>query len=679
MKEMKAEALSSAAGSLRAGSVATFRSRLQKAGYDLSQDSELSVLSKEAMVQSVSTEVEEIVEPGTNGNGHSSVNMPENHSDPEVLPEDDATGHQAAFETEPGGEATDAGYPHTLQLSGKSPLESDFKMPELSEMQRKGSADSLSEHAASLSSVLNGVPIQASEDFLSVGPWAQQAEVGASSAMQMPAVDVGNSSAQAALDTFVQQVIDIELQMEPDQAPNLAWPGLSDDELPEPQQVPAPQLHPLLQVIHYTPANRDQMASTEQQDAVGAQAGCEGEPNATAVEDRQAVRLLDQEDEAAPRALGALCSLPHTAHSLRQPTIAEQPPPTNQLSTVQQQEEQGAIVAANGQGPAPVVVSGSDRLPRSGAALAARSPALSDIRRRCDEALYGTGAVQSQAELSQGVNALVGAFTAADESNQLSSGTFGATAAQSAKDSVALQFEPAQTAPGQDQRSAMQHMRAAMLAMQLATAQQAATSAHLQRRLSRLEGLTRSRTQSPDSPMRAAIASTNTHLHRAAAAASSDGCDPAVGQLRGGYGALSAGTAGAAGAGALDCAQLEGGHLLSFSRHMAHMEAAMAALCRRIDSLQSKAMQPMGSPEGAAEAVPLPAHASGARAVNEHGGRIGSAHLTGGEGESIHFDAHADSRISVQRSGVLRPAGQRGPGSVKRRPGASIARRIAAL
>ncbi len=267
MEELKAEALLSPAPSIAAASpmaFQAFQSRLQRAGYDLtcgppdqaraavsSADSflpkpaagelEAQVAAQEMPQQQgnlQASSAEDSEEPADTNSPHeqeatSSMmeefkgkSSPDDNSTARVITESRTAPNGPASRPDQGSEGS------ATETDGQAvvPIHSQA----MDRAQSSESCLSISEHAASLSTVLSGVPIPAIECIL--GDATSAAATNTSEPLM--SAGAGDSSAKASLDALVDQIIDRKMREEREsQGPSLKWPGLSEEDLLEPEAV----------------------------------------------------------------------------------------------------------------------------------------------------------------------------------------------------------------------------------------------------------------------------------------------------------------------------------------------------------------------------------------------------------------------------------------------------------
>ena len=696
MEELKAEALLSPAPSINATSPTafqTFQSRLQRAGYDLarkmpdqaqvtasdSDDSSRSGHTPAAMQpegtaddiqgdtgqqagrmessgDGSQTEEKPAARLGEIATAASELKLtanPEEESDAAVpmAEEVGAAGAPQDEDTVEGIESSDQVRHEAPVNQRESSASEEFEGESLDGLHDNESSVNLSKHAASLSTVLSSVPIPAIEGIL--GGIASTADASSAAMLLATMMSAGDTSAQAALDALVEQIIDSEMQAEQRENGHcLAWPGLSEEDLCEPEN-----LLPTSQQPHEA----------------------------------------SQENDSAPRPLDAHCVAPQAAHTVLMSACSAA---LQQLSSAgeksQQEEEEAPSDGAVRTPAAAASISCPDGFGRQPEDLEeAGTGPTADIRRRCDKALHLSGVATQRAapdcgecEVHQSRLGSIGAppNRASAAPARLGEDSVGGSRLPASDMAVHVSSEPvhatvAGSSPTAGDRE-LQRMRAAMLAIQVALAQQAANSAYLQRRMHSLEGL-HSRAQSEYTPRLAQMSRLSTPY---AAAEPPAGALLTPRELQGFDGVPAHATAAARKLHAVPAQQLPGAdqlpqHLLVIGRHMARMEAAMTALYQRMELLQG-----LNGATNRQQCQELACAATTASGGWEQGcwGDGSAQHASpdslDNSGEPrIH--SGVDLRAQPQQAGVvsLGARHRRGSGHLRRQPGDFIARRIAAL
>lgn len=699
MEELKAVALLSPAPSINAASPTafqTFQSRLQRAGYDLARKmpDQAQVTASDSDDSARSEHTPAAVQPEATGDDTqvdtcqqaSSMEYSEDGSQNEEKPaallgeiattaselkltanpeeESDAAAPMAEevgaagapqdeFAVE-GIESSDQ-IPHEAPVSQReSSASEEFEGESLDGLHDNESSVNLSKDAASLSTVLSGVPIPAIEGIL--GGIASTADTSSALMLSATMMSAGDTSAQAALDALVEQIIDSEMQAE--QRGNghcLAWPGLSEEDLCEPESLLATSQQP---------------------------------------------HEASQEDDSAPRPLDARCVAPQAAHTVLMSACSAA---LQQLSSAgeksQQEEEETPSDGAMRTPAAAASMSCPDGFGRQPEDLGeAGTGPTADIRRRCDEALHLSGVATQRAapdcgecEVHQSRLGSIGARPnrASAAPARLGEDCVGGSRMPASDMAAHVSSEPVHATVAGSFRSSptagdreLQRMRTAMLAIQLALTQQAASSADLQRRMHSLEGL-HSRAQSEYTPRLPQMSRLSTPY---AAAEPPAGALLTPRELQGFDGVPAHATAAARKLHAVPAQQLPGAeqlpqHLLVIGRHMARMEAAMTALYHRMELLQG-----LNGATNRQQCQELACAATTASGGWEQG-RWGDGSAQHASPDSLdnsgepRIHSGVDLRAQPQQAGVvsLGARHRRGSGHLRRQPGDFIARRIAAL
>lgn len=467
MEELKAEALSSPAGSMRGPSPTefqAFQSRLHRAGYEIAQ--ELPEKEQQSATGTLSPESEQAVDQpelsrqnstaklcsldaeGTSSSQESVAVLgtkrhPENMDVPSeqghiqtsrlweapapklVMPSDTGENESAAEQSQSFAERKVEG-----AESSQPPVSTSCKA------HNNKTSERLSEHAASVGAVLNGVPVSAVEGILTDAEASKNgaeptsaADVTAMSAAVMSA-GADDGSAQSAVDTLVDRITDSQLAEAPDQEYGLSWPGLSYSDLAGPEKAPTPA-EAGMQPLRPSTAE-DEPAPRE----VDARCAATTRPNKSTKEIQQ-----DVQDEGSSAAEGQQVN--HDSNAVQPEACMAR---TKKGSVGQQESPEQLRTASSG-----------------------------GVRRRCDETFFGSAegpisqarkqfpvrSLSSEDALSKDSLVQGGAQKAVLRSSKIRS-----LAAAAPFDAWAIPVESSSSL------AELQRMRAAMLAMQLATAQQ---------------------------------------------------------------------------------------------------------------------------------------------------------------------------------------------------------------
>ena len=490
MEELKAEALSSTAGSMRGPSpmeFQAFQSRLHRAGYETAQDQ--SDKEQHGATGVLSLQLDQALEPkrvqqGATGTLSPQLDQPLNqpevqmqnsltrsssmeskgtpstseavaaagtarHSaDANLQSEQDQLQKSSLWEAAVSKAAmpSDTGEIQSAAEQSQSFVETEGEPEGAQSDQAPISASfrvngnkvpvRLSKHASPVSTALHEGPSTANEDILT-SPKAPANDAEPTSdadvaAMSSPLMSAGADTkpAPSALDTIVDRIIDSKLAEAPDQEYGLTWPGLSDADLAEPETAPIPaeaKLRP-------------------------------GHPSAA-------------EEDTAPRDLDARCvatlGLDQSTEKLQQ---SGQDANIGHSTAERQQGNQHSNTVATD--AAFVTVQEG---PQGGEQLSSSNDP--DVRRRCDKALFDgvdrpSNHVRTQlpgmrSVLSEDARLIIDSAVQPKRQKAFLSSKLRSSAVTGPDDGAwAIPVESSSSL------AEVQRMRAAMLAMQLATAQQ---------------------------------------------------------------------------------------------------------------------------------------------------------------------------------------------------------------
>ncbi|CAL8471811.1 g11353 [Coccomyxa elongata] len=512
MEELKAEALSSRAGSMRGPSPTdfqAFQSRLHRAGYETAQElpekeqqsatGTLSSQSEQALDQpevSMQDSLAKLcpLEAESTSCSQESVAVFGTKRHPENIDIPTERGHlqtsdfweaPAPKEVMPSdtGENESAAEQKQSFTEGKAEGAESSQATALTSCKAHSNEASrrLSEHAASVGTALNGVPVPAVEGILTDAEESENsaepnlaADVTAMSAAVMSA-GADDRPAQSAVNAFVDRITDSQLAEAPDQEYGLSWPGLSYSDLAGPERVPTP-----------------------------AEAGM------------QPLRPSTAEDEPAPREVDARCAAttrPNKSTKELQQNVQDAYTGSSAAEGQQVKQDSNAVQ------PEAAVA----RMKEGSIGQKESTVFSADVRHRCDEALLGGGErpisdartqlPDMRSVLSEDAHLNDSSVPVEPQKAVLRSSKIRSLAAAAPDDAWAIPVESSSSL------AELQRMRAAMLAMQLATAQQASTSASLQQRVHDLENILRSETASLHSPSELHATRADIHQHWRAAIA----------------------------------------------------------------------------------------------------------------------------------------------------------------